>query len=103
MIVCIRWVDEEFSVHEDPVELINPSKTDSNKLTFALKDSLLRLCLPISQCHGQAYDGASNTSGCVDGAAAQIQKEFPATFYVHCLAHCTNLCLQSVGHQYIPV
>ena len=40
MMVCIRWVNEDFSVHEDPVELIHLPKTDSNMLTCALKDSL---------------------------------------------------------------
>ena len=103
MTVCIRWVDEDFSIHEDPVELIHLPKTDSNTFTCALKDSLIRLCLPISQCRGQAYDGASNMSGHSNGVAAQIQKEFPSALYVHCLAHCTNLCLQSVGRQCIPV
>lgn len=47
MSVCIRWVDEEFVIHEDPVELIHLPKTDANTLTSALKDSLLRLCLPL--------------------------------------------------------
>ena len=103
MTVCIRWVDEDFLIHEDPVELIHLPKTDSNTLTSALKDSLIRLCLPISQCRGQAYDGASSMSGHLNGVAAQIQKEFPSALYVHCLAHCTNLCLQSVGRQCIPI
>ena len=62
MSVCIRQVDEQFSVHEDPVELIHLPKTDSNTFTCALRDFLIRLCLPISQCHGQAYNGASNMS-----------------------------------------
>lgn len=92
-----------FLIHEDPVELIHIPKTDSNTLTSAMKDSLIRLCLPISQCRGQAYDGASSMSGHLNGVAAQIQKEFPSALYVHCLAHCTNLCLQSVGRQCIPV
>jgi len=56
--VCIRWVDKEFNIHEDPVELIQVPKTDSLTLTGALKDCLIRLCLLISQCRGQAYDGA---------------------------------------------
>ena len=103
MTVCIRWFDEDFSIQEDPVELIHLPKTDSNTLTCALKDSLIRLCLPISQCRGQAYDGASNMSGHLNGVAAQIQKEFQSALYVHCLAHCTTLCLQSVDRQCIPV
>ena len=103
MTVCIRWVNEDFLIHEDPEELIHLPKTDSNTLASALKNSLIRLCLPISQCRGQAYDGVSSMSGHLNGVATQIQKEFPSALYVHCLAHCTNLCLQSVGRQCIPI
>ena len=42
-------------------------------------------------------------SGHVNGVAAQIQKEYPLAVYVHCLAHCTNLCLQTIGRQCVPV
>ena len=103
MVVCIRWVDEDFMVHEDPVELIHLSRTDASTITSALKDCLLRFCLPLEQCRGQAYDGASNMSGYLNGVAAQIQKEISSAIYVHCLAHCTNLCLQTVGRQCTPV
>ena len=60
---------------------------------------MIRLCLPISQCRGQAYDGASNMSGHLNGVAAQIGKDVPAALFLHCFAHCTNLCLQTVGRQ----
>ena len=42
--VCIRWVDDKFSVYEDPLELINLSKTDVATITNALRD-----------CQGFAY------------------------------------------------
>ena len=100
--VCIRWVDEDFNIHKDPVELIHVPKTDSATLTSALKDCLIRLCLPISQCRGQAYDGASNMSG-HHGVAAQIEKDVPAALFLHCFAHCTNLCLQTVGRRCVPI
>ena len=32
MAVCIRWIDEDFAAHEDPVELIQLPKTDSNTI-----------------------------------------------------------------------
>ena len=54
MVVCIRWVDEDFMVHEDPVELIHLLRTDASTITSALKDCLLRFCLPLEQCRGQA-------------------------------------------------
>jgi len=101
--VCIRWVDKEFNIHEDPVELIQVPKTNSLTLTGTLKDCLIRLCLPISQCRGQAYDGASNMSGYLNGVAAQIQKNVPSALFVHFSAHCTNLCLQSVGRQCVSI
>lgn len=35
----------------------------------------------------------------LNGVAARIQNYVPAALYVHCLAHCTNLCLQTIGRQ----
>ena len=34
----IRWVDNSFNIHEDPVELIDVPKTDSEILTTLIKD-----------------------------------------------------------------
>ena len=97
--INIRWVDKNFSIHAAPVELIHAPKTDSSTFTLLIKDSFIRFSLPISQCQGQAYDGAASMSGHKTGVAAQIQQEQPLALYVHCLAHCTNLCLQTVGKQ----
>ena len=88
-------MDDAFNIHEDPVELIDVPKTDSNTLTTLIKDSLLRFSLPLSQCRGQAYDGASNMSGHISGVAAQIKEIKPTAIYVHCLAHSTNLSSNS--------
>ena len=74
-------------------------KTDASTLSALIKDSLIRFSLPIAQCRGQAYDGASNMSGHISGVAARIQEAKPTALYVHCLAHCTNLCLQSIGKK----
>ena len=41
--------------------------------------------------------------GCINGVAACIERDEPSAIYVHCLAHCTNLCLQTVGRQVTPV
>lgn len=101
--VCIRWVDDEFTIHEDPLELIHVPKCDSDTLTSTIKDSLIRLCLPISQCHGQAYDGASTMSGHLNNVASQIEADVPAAIFFHCFAHCMNLCLQTVGRRCAPI
>lgn len=61
--LCIRWVDDDMEIHEDQVELIHVPKTDATTLTHTIKDSLVRLCLPLLCCRGQAYNGAANMSG----------------------------------------
>ena len=82
-----------------PLNYIDVPKTDALTLTTVIKDSLIRFSLPPSQCRGQAYDGASTMSGHVSGIAARIQEVEPTAVYVHCLAHSTNLCLQTVGRM----
>ena len=97
--ISIRWVDSSFNIHEAPIELIRVPRTDSATLTSLIKDCLVRCVLLLSQCRGQAYDGASNMSGHISGVAARIQEIEPTAVYVHCLAHSTNLCLQTVGRK----
>ena len=72
MCVVIRWVDEAYDIYEDPIGLLQVPRTDSGTLTSGLKDVLVRCILSLSQCRGQAYDGASNMSGHLRGVAAQI-------------------------------
>lgn len=49
--------------------------------------------LSISNCVGQAYDGASNMSGTNTGTAAHIQRKNPRAVYSHCRSHVLNLSL----------
>lgn len=37
--------------------------------------------------------------GHVSGVAKRIQEKQEAAIFVHCLAHCNNLCLQTAGKQ----
>ena len=74
-------MDFDYAVYEDLIGLIEVDKTDAVTLTGMIKDSLLRLIVPINQCHGQAYDGASNMSGHLNGVAARIVKELPKAHY----------------------
>ena len=92
-------VDSSCLVHEEPIGLAQVSKTDAETLTSTIKDALIRCILPLSQCRGQAYDGASNMSGPKSGVATRIFKEEPAALPIQCLAHCINPCLQDVTHQ----
>jgi len=73
--ICIRWVGEDLQVHEDFVGLYEMAEINADSLVGAIKDSLIRMNMQISNCHGQCYDGASNMSGCKRGVAAQIASE----------------------------
>lgn len=55
--------------------------------------------LPLENCRGQEYDGASNMMGHLTGVAKQIQTDHPAAIKVHCLAHCLNLYLQDTAKK----
>lgn len=91
--IPIRWVNE------DLITLAEVEQTDGATLTATLKNVLICNGLQISKCYDQAYDGASNMSGHLNGVAARIQKEQPQAHYVHCVAHSLNLCLQDCGQN----
>ena len=44
-------------------------------------------------------DGAATMKGQICGVAAVIQLAEARALYVHCLAHCTNLCLQTAAKK----
>ena len=61
---------KEFKNHEDFVGFYEVHNIQSITIVQAITDALIRLNLPISRCHGQTYDGASNMMGKKPGAAA---------------------------------
>ena len=101
--VCIRWVDEGFTIHEDFIGLVQVTDTKASTIFVSNKDVLLRLGLPMNMCRGQGYDGASNFMGHLNGVARKFQDEVPQAVPVHCFAHCLNLSLQDSCRQLKPV
>lgn len=95
--VSIRWVDKSYEVHEDLLGVKELPNTKAVTIYQEVKDVLLRCSLSITQCRGQAYDGASNMSGIRNGIQALFKQEEPNALYVHCLAHSLNLCVQDVS------
>ena len=93
--ISVRWVGENFIVHEDPAGVVTVPDTTGDTLFNVIKNVLIRLNLPIRNCRGQAYDGASNMQENIKGVATRVQEMEPSAIHVHCLAHCLNLCLPS--------
>lgn len=92
--ISLRWVDDDYNVHEDLIGLFEVEMTDAATLSSRIKDTLIRCNLDLA-----AYDGASNMSGKFNGVAARIQREEPKALFVHCMAHCLNLCLQECSRK----
>ena len=46
--VSFRWVSKDYEIFEEPIGLVQMSKTDATTIIFAaLKDVLLRCILPV--------------------------------------------------------
>ena len=101
--ISLRWVDPEYNIFEDLIGMVDVESPTGEQLTLAIKDTLLCCILPLTQCHGQAYDRAANMAGSIKGVAKCIQNEQPLALFVHCLAHNLNLCLQDCSHQCLAV
>ena len=95
--ISIRYVDEEYEIHEDSIGLFQLSSTDAASIASAVKDILICCSLPLSLCRGHAYDGAATMQVKQSGVATRIRNEEPAAIPVHCLAHSLNLCLQDAA------
>ena len=92
----------DYVIHEDFIGMVHVPDITAAMLTAIIK-YVLRCVLPLDNCRGQAYDGASNMMGRLTGVAKQIQNEYPAALRVHCLAHCLNLCLQDAANECKPI
>ena len=87
-----------YQIYEEPIGLVQLPDTKAQTIYSVIKD-LIRCSLPLSQCRGQAFDGASNMSGVRNGMQALVKQDENRALYVHCLAHSLNLCVQCVAKQ----
>ena len=99
VVVCFRWVSDDFEVHEDFLGMYAVDSIDARSLLGVIHDVLKRLNLSISKVRGQCYDGVSAMSGSRGGVVKMIQDEEPRAIYTHCYGHSLNLaCCDMVKH-----
>ncbi len=91
--ICIRWVGEDLQDHEDFIGLYGVESIHADCLVHAIKDTLLRMSVKLSECRGQCYDGASNMRGSRNGVATQFMGEEKRAVYTHCYGHALNLAV----------
>ncbi len=81
--LVIRWVDENFEVHEEFLGLYNLLSTTADSIVASIKDALLRFEIPTSKIRGQCYDGCSTMAGARGGVAAKMQQIEPRAVFTH--------------------
>ena len=62
-VICFRWVDKSFDTHEDFIGIYKVDNIKAGTLVTVIKDVLIRLNIPLSNVHGQCYDGVENMCG----------------------------------------
>ena len=72
VVFCFRYIDENFEAHEEFVGLYQVDSIKSDTIVQVLKDTLVRLNLPVTNCRGQCYDGTANMAGVRNDVAKQI-------------------------------
>ena len=57
MVICLRWVSNEYEVCEDLIGLVQLDNITSDTIYSVLKDSIVRLGLDFEDCTGQDSRG----------------------------------------------
>ena len=83
-VVVIRWVDQNLEPHEEFMGYYTILVANAETIVSAIKDSLVRLGLTMSDCRGQCHDRAAVMKGARNGVARQIIQEQPKALYMHC-------------------
>ena len=52
--ICIRWVDNEYTISEEPIGLVQLPDTFANTLVAVIKDVIRGCNLPLVMYRGQA-------------------------------------------------
>ena len=93
LVVCIRWVNENFAVHEDFIALYPLERTTADHIVAVLKNCQISMHLRIENVRGHCYDGASTMAGEKTGVAIQIKALNSKCLYTHCFGRALNLAV----------
>ena len=93
--LVLRFVDESGLIREELAEFLCCSDgTTGLALANLLLTTMTEMGLqPKEKLRGQGYDGAGNMAGPLQGCASRVTAECPKALYLHCSAHCLNLCI----------
>ena len=93
MCITIRTCNEKLEDEEVVFRLYLLPRCDSETITSAILDVLLRSSISIQDCC-QCNDGTEAMSGQLTGVTARILQLQPKAIYTHCQMHSLNLAIQ---------
>lgn len=94
--IALRYLHNNV-VHEEFVGFFEADELNSNSLVKKIKEKMDELGVPISNCVGQGYDGASVMSGVNKGVQTIIREKYAKmAVYMHCCNHRLNLVIVDV-------
>ena len=89
----LRYVSEDCVVKQQFISFGSIKNCTAQGISNEILARLANLELPIENCVGQGYDGASVMAGYKGGVQAFIREKAPSAIYVHCASHALNLVL----------
>ena len=92
--IIFRYVDiESASIHERFLTFVPAETLNAEGLSNHILKTLEKYHIDPMLMVSQGYDGAAVMSGHCSGVQSRIRQVAPKALYVHCNAHCLNLCL----------
>ena len=91
MPIVLRYVDSEKEINKRFIKFVLCEGMTGEALAKNIEDTLAELNLPLENCCGQGYDGASAMSSKTKGASGRLLTKNPKALYVHCSSHRLNL------------
>ena len=97
--VVFRVVNDQFQAYDIFAGFVSLNATDGQTIATSLKNITFQLGIDFKKCRGLGFDGASNSSGALQGAQALLRREYPFAHYFHCANHRLDLVLQEVARE----
>ena len=98
VVVCFRWVNENFKIQEEFVGLYEVASIGTENIYAAISD-VCTLNFPISKVRGQCYDRAAALSGSKSGVVTRLSAAEPRAIFTHYYGHTLNLaCSDAIKH-----
>ena len=91
MPIVLRYVDSSKEINERFVKFVQCEGVTGEALVKNIEDTLQEVGLPLENCCGQGYDGASAMSSKSKRMSVRILMKNPKALYVHCTNHRLNL------------